>query len=219
MSISRVWITCVDRQPMHEHVEHRALDRVGVEPCDIVRLPCGSRSMQGREALLREGDTEIERRRRLRDAALLVRERDHLRLCRALPLRGGRADIRPRNKACEGHVDAPFALHRPVPSRGPTVPVACRRRFPAAPPLPVRASSSAAPRRRTRDRRPRRAPRPRPRGRAREAPRAVAAPNRSRSSASMHHRLQRIFELCGGDPRGTGRLAALHLAARMAGLP
>ncbi|MFB0838710.1 MULTISPECIES: PucR family transcriptional regulator [unclassified Arthrobacter] len=36
---------------------------------------------------------------------------------------------------------------------------------------------------------------------------------------SMHHRLQRIFELCGGDPRGTGRLAALHLAARVAGLP
>jgi purine catabolism regulator len=35
---------------------------------------------------------------------------------------------------------------------------------------------------------------------------------------SMHHRLQRIFELCGGDPRGTGRLAALHLAARLAGL-
>ena len=36
---------------------------------------------------------------------------------------------------------------------------------------------------------------------------------------SMHHRLQRIFELCGGDPRGTGRLAALHLACRLAGLP
>lgn len=35
---------------------------------------------------------------------------------------------------------------------------------------------------------------------------------------SMHHRLQRIFDLCGGDPRGTGRLAALHLAVRMAGL-
>jgi purine catabolism regulator len=32
---------------------------------------------------------------------------------------------------------------------------------------------------------------------------------------SMHHRLQRIFELCGGDPRGTGRLAALHLATRL----
>ncbi|MFK4297984.1 purine catabolism regulator [Arthrobacter sp. GAS37] len=33
---------------------------------------------------------------------------------------------------------------------------------------------------------------------------------------SMHHRLQRIFELCGGDPRGTGRLVALHLATRLA---
>ena len=32
---------------------------------------------------------------------------------------------------------------------------------------------------------------------------------------SMHQRLQRIFSLCGGDPRGTGRLAALHLAARL----
>jgi purine catabolism regulator len=36
---------------------------------------------------------------------------------------------------------------------------------------------------------------------------------------SMHQRLQRIFSLCGGDPRGTGRLAALHLATRLAQLP
>ncbi|MEC3853035.1 PucR family transcriptional regulator [Paenarthrobacter ureafaciens] len=35
---------------------------------------------------------------------------------------------------------------------------------------------------------------------------------------SMHQRLQRIFELCGGDPRGTGRLAGLHLATRLARL-
>ena len=35
---------------------------------------------------------------------------------------------------------------------------------------------------------------------------------------SMHHRLQRIFDLCCGDPRGTGRLAALHLATRLAAL-
>ncbi|AXJ09487.1 PucR family transcriptional regulator [Arthrobacter sp. PM3] len=35
---------------------------------------------------------------------------------------------------------------------------------------------------------------------------------------SMHQRLQRIFDLCGGDPRGTGRLAALHLATRLARL-
>jgi purine catabolism regulator len=33
---------------------------------------------------------------------------------------------------------------------------------------------------------------------------------------TMHQRLQRIFSLCGGDPRGTGRLAALHLATRLA---
>jgi purine catabolism regulator len=36
---------------------------------------------------------------------------------------------------------------------------------------------------------------------------------------SMYHRLQRIFDLCGGDPRGTGRLASLHLATRLASLP
>ena len=36
---------------------------------------------------------------------------------------------------------------------------------------------------------------------------------------SMHQRLQRIFSLCGGDPRGTGSLAALHLATRLVGLP
>lgn len=35
---------------------------------------------------------------------------------------------------------------------------------------------------------------------------------------SMHQRLRRIFELCGGDPRETGRLAALHLAAGLARL-
>lgn len=36
---------------------------------------------------------------------------------------------------------------------------------------------------------------------------------------SMYHRLQRIFDICGGDPRGTGRLASLHLATRLAPLP
>ncbi|WP_442211363.1 PucR family transcriptional regulator [Specibacter sp. RAF43] len=33
---------------------------------------------------------------------------------------------------------------------------------------------------------------------------------------SLHYRLQRIFTLLGGDPRGTGRLAGLHAAVRMA---
>lgn len=32
---------------------------------------------------------------------------------------------------------------------------------------------------------------------------------------SMHNRLQRIFELVGGDPRGTERLAGLHMAVRL----
>jgi purine catabolism regulator len=32
---------------------------------------------------------------------------------------------------------------------------------------------------------------------------------------SLHNRLQRIFALLGGDPRGTGRLAGLHMAARL----
>lgn len=35
---------------------------------------------------------------------------------------------------------------------------------------------------------------------------------------SLHQRLQRIFSLCGGDPRGTDRLAALHLAVRLAAM-
>jgi purine catabolism regulator len=33
---------------------------------------------------------------------------------------------------------------------------------------------------------------------------------------SMHNRLQRIFELIGGDPRGGGRMAGIHLATKMA---
>ncbi len=33
---------------------------------------------------------------------------------------------------------------------------------------------------------------------------------------SVHNRLTKIFELLGGDPRGTGKMAGLHLAARLA---
>lgn len=36
---------------------------------------------------------------------------------------------------------------------------------------------------------------------------------------SLHHRLQRIFELIGGDPRGTGRLAGLQVALRVVRQP
>src|SRR5205085_924227 len=61
---------------------------------------------QNLQATLGKRDAQVERGRRLRDAALLVRERDHLWLRNALPLSRGRADARPRNKACEGHVAA-----------------------------------------------------------------------------------------------------------------
>ncbi|NKX56686.1 PucR family transcriptional regulator [Arthrobacter mobilis] len=33
---------------------------------------------------------------------------------------------------------------------------------------------------------------------------------------SLHNRLSKIFELLGGDPRGSGKMAGLHLAARIA---
>jgi purine catabolism regulator len=48
---------------------------------------------------------------------------------------------------------------------------------------------------------------------------ALAARELHLERQSMHQRLQRIFALSGGDPRGTGRLAALHLATRLAGMP
>jgi PucR family transcriptional regulator, purine catabolism regulatory protein len=36
---------------------------------------------------------------------------------------------------------------------------------------------------------------------------------------SLHNRLVKIFDLLGGDPRGTGKMAGLHLAARIASGP
>ncbi|MCG2621011.1 helix-turn-helix domain-containing protein [Arthrobacter sp. I2-34] len=33
---------------------------------------------------------------------------------------------------------------------------------------------------------------------------------------TMHNRLVRVFDLLGGDPRGTGKMAGLHLAVRLA---
>src|SRR3954451_14687812 len=110
MSISRCSITwsIVMRWVSTSNIDRSIVS--GLSPCDIVRFPCGSRSMQrerraraaaaapgvGGGAALGEGHSEVERGRRLRDPALLVRERDHLWLRRALPLRRGRADVRPR---------------------------------------------------------------------------------------------------------------------------
>jgi len=69
-----------DRQPVDEDVEHRAVDLVGVPPLRHREVPL--RVEVDREdalALFRERDAEVERSRRLGDAALLVRERDDSR--------------------------------------------------------------------------------------------------------------------------------------------
>jgi hypothetical protein len=69
----------VDREAVHEDVEHRPLDRVGVHALAhgevALRVEIDREHV---ESLLFEGDGEVERRRRLRDAALLVGERDDL---------------------------------------------------------------------------------------------------------------------------------------------
>ncbi len=65
---------------MDEDVEHRALDRVRVEALAhrevALRIEVDE---QDAVAHLAERHAEVQRRRRLRDAALLVRERDHAR--------------------------------------------------------------------------------------------------------------------------------------------
>ena len=80
-----------DRDAMHEHVEHRALDRVGVHALAHGQVALGIEvDDEDAAPLFAERDAEVERRRRLRDAALLVRERDDLRHQPALRL-GGRS--------------------------------------------------------------------------------------------------------------------------------
>ena len=64
---------------MDEHVEHRLLDLVGVDPLAhrqvALRVEVDAEDPVSR---LGEGDREVEGRGRLRDAALLVGEADHL---------------------------------------------------------------------------------------------------------------------------------------------
>ena len=65
---------------MDEHVEHRAFDGVGVHPLAhrqvALRIEVDDENALAR---LSEGYAEVQRRRRLRDATLLVRERDDVR--------------------------------------------------------------------------------------------------------------------------------------------
>ena len=67
-----------DRDLVDEHVEHRPLDRVRVHALAHGQVALRVEvDQQDAMAHLHERDTEVQRRRRLRDAALLVRERDH----------------------------------------------------------------------------------------------------------------------------------------------
>ena len=80
-----------DRDAMDEHVEHRALDRVGVHALAHGQVALGIEvDDEDAAPLFVERHAEVERRRRLRDAALLVRERDDLRHQRASRLGGRR---------------------------------------------------------------------------------------------------------------------------------
>ncbi len=70
----------LDRHAVHEHVEHRALDVLGIdaEAHRQVRLRVEVDD-QDPEALLLQRGAEVDRRGRLGDPALLVREREDLR--------------------------------------------------------------------------------------------------------------------------------------------
>jgi hypothetical protein len=65
----------LDREPVDEHVEHRALDRVRVEPLAHGQVALRVQvAEQHPQVLLGQGDAQVERRGRLGDAALLVRK-------------------------------------------------------------------------------------------------------------------------------------------------
>ena len=66
---------------LHEHVVHRRLERVGVDPLRHRQVALRVEvDAQHAVALLGEGDREVQRRRRLGDATLLVGEDDDLGL-------------------------------------------------------------------------------------------------------------------------------------------
>ena len=81
----------LDRHPLDEHVVEALLDGVGVDPLAHRQVALRI-EVDGEDAVtgLREGDGQVQGRRRLRDAALLVREGEHLhRSLRSRLLRRG----------------------------------------------------------------------------------------------------------------------------------
>src|SRR3954451_13119794 len=92
----------LDRQAVDQHVEDRALHRVGIQALAHRQVPLRIQvDEQHLQPVLRERDAEVQGRRRLHDAALLVGERDHARHRR---LFGGlSANPRSRKQACKPH--------------------------------------------------------------------------------------------------------------------
>ena len=84
---------------MHEHVVHRLLERVGVDALRHRQVALRVHvDAQHAMPLLGEGDGEVERRRRLGDAALLVGEGDDLGLAGHGRLRSGRGALPSRGR-------------------------------------------------------------------------------------------------------------------------
>ena len=133
MSTSTVWITWVIGRRWTSTSNIERLDRVRVQALRHGQVALRVQvDQQHLVALLGERDAEVQRRRRLRDAALLVRERDHLRLARRGHAR--RANVGTRKEARETHVKRHFGSVQLIPS-------ASSRSFAAA--ARARASPSA----------------------------------------------------------------------------
>ena len=92
----------LEREAMHQDVEHRALDRVGIHALAHGQVPLWIEvDEEHLQPLLCKRNAEVQRRRRLRDAALLVGERDHAPHWRSFWCFG--ADSRSRKQACKPH--------------------------------------------------------------------------------------------------------------------
>jgi hypothetical protein len=106
----------LDRHPVHEHVEHRLLDQIRVQPLRhrqvALRVQIDTEDVQPG---LAQRDSEVQRRRRLRDAAFLVCERDDLRACGPFAVRGS-ANVRAREETGESHIDRSFGFAQLIPS-------------------------------------------------------------------------------------------------------
>src|SRR6266508_6043096 len=96
---------------MDEDVEHRTLDRIGVQALAHRQVALRVH-VDAEDAMLLLGKRgrEVQSRGRLRDAALLVRERDYVGLTGRFLLRFLFPRMRSRKKACQPHYESPLRL-------------------------------------------------------------------------------------------------------------